>query len=171
MYGRRSWGSTENFGIVGRVPGEDASYMREALAEAGRARDAGEVPIGAVVVAGGRIVSRGYNETIGACDPTAHAEIVALRRAAKTLGAHRIPEAEVYVTLEPCAMCVGALVQARVRRLVFGCRDPKAGAVVSLYALASDHRLNHRFPFAEGILAEESRVLLQTFFRERRDQS
>ena len=161
----------EKFGIVTRVPVEDESYMREALAEAVRAREAGEVPIGAVVVAGGRIVSHGHNETIGACDPTAHAEILALRRAAKALGAHRIPEAEIYVTLEPCAMCVGALVQARVRRLVFGCRDPKAGAVVSLYALASDRRLNHRFPFEEGILAEESRILLQTFFRERRDPS
>jgi tRNA(adenine34) deaminase len=145
--------------------------MDEALVEAVRARDTGEVPVGAVVVVSGEVVARGHNETIAACDPTAHAEIVALRAAAKAVGAHRLPEAEVWVTLEPCAMCVGALLQARVRRLVFGCRDPKAGAVVSLYELASDRRLNHRIPFAEGPGAAEARRLLQEFFRERRKKA
>ena len=147
----------------------DEPFMRAALEEAQRARDAGEVPVGAVITAEGRIIARGHNETIGACDPTAHAEVVALRRAATALRAPRLPDVDVYVTLEPCAMCVGALIQARVRRLVFACRDPKAGAVVSLFSLASEPRLNHRIPFEEGHLADESRALLQDFFRERRE--
>ena len=146
----------------------DARWMAAALAEARRAERGGEVPVGAVVVAGGKIVARGRNRTIADRDPTAHAEVVALRRAAKRLATHRLTEAEVYVTLEPCAMCAGALVQARVRRLVFGCRDPKAGAVVSLHALTSDPRLNHRMPSAEGVLEAECRSLLQGFFRGRR---
>jgi tRNA(adenine34) deaminase len=142
--------------------------MAIALEEARRAWAEGEVPVGAVVVSQGEIVARAHNRTIHACDPTAHAEILALRKAARKIGAARLPQAEVWVTLEPCAMCVGAMIQARVRRLVFGCRDPKSGAVVSLYQLASDRRLNHRIPFEEGEGAEESARLLRQFFRERR---
>jgi tRNA(adenine34) deaminase len=142
--------------------------MSRALAEARRAEALGEVPIGAVVIVGGKVVGRGYNETIRAHDPTAHAEILALRRAGRRLGLERMTDAEVFVTLEPCAMCVGAMIQARVASLTFGCREPKAGAIVSLYALASDPRLNHRFGFREGVLEAECRSLLQEFFRKRR---
>ncbi len=142
--------------------------MAQALGEARRAERRGEVPVGAVVVVGGQLVARAHNQTIRAWDPTAHAEIVALRRAARRLGLPRLTAAEVYVTLEPCAMCAGAMIQARIAMLTFACRDPKAGALVSLYALASDQRLNHRFPFREGVLAEESRALLRAFFRARR---
>jgi tRNA(Arg) A34 adenosine deaminase TadA len=142
--------------------------MRRALAAARRAERLGEVPIGAVVAIGGEAVATAHNETIRAHDPTAHAEILALRRAARRVKTHRLVDAEVYVTLEPCAMCVGAMIQARIAAVVFGCRDPKAGAVVSLYELAADHRLNHRFPSREGVLADESRDLLQEFFRKRR---
>jgi len=143
-------------------------HMIRALAEARRAERLGEVPIGAVVVVGGEIVAKAHNETIRAHDPTAHAELVALRRAGKCLRTHRLTDAVVYVTLEPCAMCVGAMIQARIASLVFACRDPKAGAVVSLYELAADQRLNHRFPFRERVLEEECRALLQKFFRARR---
>jgi tRNA(adenine34) deaminase len=142
--------------------------MAEALAEARRANEAEEVPVGAVLVVEGRILSRAHNETVRTCDPTAHAEIVALREAARALGSHRLTEAELFVTLEPCAMCVGAILQGRIKRLVFGCRDPKAGAVVSLFGLASDPRLNHRVPFCEGVMEAECRQLLQEFFRARR---
>ncbi|MBI2964122.1 MAG: nucleoside deaminase [Deltaproteobacteria bacterium] len=142
--------------------------MAVALGEARRALRRGEVPVGAVVVAGGEIVARAHNQTIRSRDPTAHAEVLALRRAARRLGSHRLLGAHVYVTLEPCAMCVGAMIQARVASLCFACRDPKAGAVVSLYALASDRRLNHRIPFREDVLAAECRDLLRGFFRARR---
>jgi len=145
-----------------------AEWMRQALDEARCAAEIGEVPVGAVVVAGGKLVARAHNETIRASDPTAHAEILALRRAARRLGLPRLTDAEVYVTLEPCAMCVGAMIQARVARLTFACRDPKAGAAISLYDLGHDTRLNHRFPFREGILEAESRALLTGFFRARR---
>ncbi len=147
---------------------KDAAWMAEALKEAARAGERGEVPVGALVVCDERIIARAHNETILACDPTAHAEIIALRQAARSLGSHRLTSAEIVVTLEPCAMCVGAMIQARIRRLVFGCRDPKAGAVVSLFALASEERLNHRIPFREGLKEEECRLLLQDFFRARR---
>ena len=142
--------------------------MAAALAQAQRARRLGEVPVGAVIVADGAIVARAHNETLRTNDPTAHAEIVALRRAARRLGTHRLTEAEVFVTLEPCAMCVGAMIQARIAALTFGCRDPKAGAVVSLHQLASDKRLNHRFPFREGERGEQCAELLTAFFRARR---
>jgi len=142
--------------------------MSAALAAARRAERLGEVPVGAVVVVGGAIVARAHNQTIQSCDPTAHAEVLALRRAARKLGTHRLTEADLFVTLEPCAMCVGAMIQARIRGLYFGCRDPKAGAVVSLYELASDRRLNHRIPVHEGILEAECRELLRGFFRARR---
>src|SRR2546423_1396445 len=134
-------------------------FMLRALAEARRAERLGEVPVGAVVVVGGEIVATAHNETIRAHDPTAHAELLALRRAARRLKTHRLTDAVLHVTLEPCAMCVGAMIQARIASLVFACRDPKAGAVVSLHELASDQRLNHRFPFGEGVLKEECRAL------------
>ncbi len=146
----------------------EIAWMSAAVAEARRAERRGEVPVGSVVVVGGAIVARGANDTIRAHDPTAHAEIVALRRAARKLGTHRLVDAEVYVTLEPCAMCAGAMIQARVRALAFACRDPKAGAVESLYQLARDRRLNHRFEVREGACAEQCRALLQDFFRRRR---
>jgi len=144
--------------------------MAQALAEAERAQRLGEVPVGAVIVARGEVLARAYNETIRAHDPTAHAEILALRRAARRLGTHRLVGVEVYVTLEPCAMCMGAMIQARIASLVFACRDAKAGAAVSLYRLAADRRLNHRFEVREGVLETPCRALLQRFFRARRSQ-
>lgn len=145
----------------------DRRWMELAVAEAEQAAVAGEVPVGAVLTDGDRVVARGHNQTIGLCDPSAHAEIVALRAAAATLGNYRTGGA-LYVTLEPCIMCVGAMIQARVERLVFGARDPKAGAVVSLYRAADDGRLNHRLEVCEGVLAEQAAGLLRRFFESRR---
>ena len=145
--------------------------MARALDEARRGEQRDEVPVGAVVVVGGRMVAYAHNETLRTKDPTAHAEILALRRAARRLGLSRLSDAEIYVTLEPCAMCVGAMIQARIASLTFGCRDPKAGAVVSLYELTRDRRLNHRFPFREGVLAQECSRLLSGFFRARRAET
>jgi tRNA(adenine34) deaminase len=141
--------------------------MALALDEARRAVAEGEVPIGAVVVVEGREIARGYNRTIADCDPTAHAEVLTLRAAAVAIGNHRVG-GTMYATLEPCAMCMGALVQARVERLVFATPDPKAGAAVSLYKLAEDERLNHRFAVEQGVMGEESAGLLREFFRSRR---
>ena len=141
--------------------------MRAALAEAGKAAARGEVPVGAVVVRQGRIVARGANRPIASLDPTAHAEIVALRKAAKKSGNYRLPDCELYVTVEPCAMCLGAIVQARVRRVVYGAPDPKAGAVSSTMRFPFG-RLNHRPEVLGGILAGESGELLRDFFRARR---
>jgi tRNA(adenine34) deaminase len=141
--------------------------MRRALEEARQARDAGEVPIGAVLVAEGAVVATGRNRPIGARDPTAHAEIQALRAAARTLGNYRLPGTTLYVTLEPCLMCVGAIVHARVATVVYAAPDPKGGAVRTVLDVGS-LPLNHRFAAVEGVLAAESRALLQTFFRERR---
>ena len=146
----------------------EVELMQAAIAEAQAAAEHGDVPIGAVVAIDGEIIARGRNERELHQDPTAHAEILALRRAAEHVGHWRVLDATLYVTLEPCSMCAGAMIQARISTLTFACRDPKAGAIVSLYALASDQRLNHRFEFREGILAEESRELLQSFFRARR---
>jgi tRNA(adenine34) deaminase len=143
------------------------AWMRVALAEARHADRDGEVPVGAVLVVGGVELARGHNRTITDRDPSAHAEIVVLRAAAARFGDHRVG-GTLYVTLEPCLMCMGALVQARVERLVFATRDPKAGAAVSLYEIAGDVRLNHRFPVSEGPLAEEAAELLRGFFRRRR---
>ncbi len=153
---------------AGEAASRAEAWMARALAEARRAQRVGEVPVGAVVVVGDSLVARAHNETIRANDPTAHAEVVALRRAARRLGVPRLTTAEIYVTLEPCVMCAGAMIQARIKGLTFACRDPKAGAVASLYALAADRRLNHRFTVCEGVLAEESRELLRSFFRVRR---
>jgi len=146
----------------------DEVGMGAALAEAAYAEAAGEVPVGAVVVLHEAIIGRGYNRPIALSDPTAHAEILALREAARTLNNYRLPGTTLYVTVEPCLMCVGALLQARVQRLVFGCRDPKAGAVGSLYDVSNDPRLNHQLEVTIGVRADESRALLQRFFRSRR---
>jgi tRNA(Arg) A34 adenosine deaminase TadA len=146
---------------------DDAAFMRQALRSAERAARAGEVPVGAVVVRAGRVIARGANRPVRSSDPTAHAEIVALRRAAKKAGNYRLPDCDLYVTVEPCAMCLGAIVQARVRRLVYGAPDPKAGAVRSVMAFPFD-RLNHRPEIAGGVLAEDSAALLRAFFQARR---
>src|SRR5512133_3911288 len=142
--------------------------MREALALAREARDRGEVPVGAVAVFEGRVVGRGSNARESARDPTAHAELLAVQDAARTLGRWRLTGVTVYVTLEPCAMCAGAMVLARIDRLVYGASDPKAGAAGSLLDLTADERLNHRFPVERGVLAAEAGELLRTFFRARR---
>jgi tRNA(adenine34) deaminase len=144
-------------------------FMRAALGEADRARQAGEVPVGAVVVSDGRIVGRGFNQPISSADPTAHAEVVALRDAARAVGNYRLVGATMYVTIEPCLMCAGALVHARVATLVFGAREPKAGAVVSTLRALEHEALNHRVEVVEGVLEEECRGVVQAFFRERRE--
>ncbi|MGA2416312.1 MAG: tRNA adenosine(34) deaminase TadA [Candidatus Sulfotelmatobacter sp.] len=142
--------------------------MEEALRAAQRALEAGEVPVGAVVVCDEKIVGRGWNRNIGDNDPTAHAEIVALREAGATLGNHRLGESELFATIEPCAMCAGALVHARIKRLVYGADDPKAGAVRSAMHVLDHPQLNHRLEVRSGVLAGRSAELLQTFFRSRR---
>lgn len=142
--------------------------MRLALDEARRAEAAGEVPVGAVVVFDGQVVGRGFNHPIGAVDPTAHAEIVALRHAARALGNYRLTAAEMYVTIEPCLMCVGALVHARIGTLVFGAAEPKAGAVVSTVRAFELPALNHRVEVVSGVLADECRNIVQAFFKSRR---
>lgn len=142
--------------------------MREALAEARRAEASGEVPVGAVLVLGGEIVARAHNTPIAANDPTAHAEINLLRSAAATLGNYRLDDATLYVTLEPCVMCAGALVHSRVKRLVFSARDLRFGGVRSKFAIADSDLLNHRIDIVEGVLAAEATQLLQAFFRSRR---
>ena len=146
----------------------DEIWMEEALREAHRAEAAGEVPVGAIVVHNGRIIGRGCNRNLLDHDPTAHAEIVGMREAGRALGNHRLIDCELYVTIEPCAMCAGAMVLARIDRLVYGASDPKAGAVGSLLDLSADPRLNHRFPVERGVLAEEAGELLRGFFRARR---
>jgi len=142
--------------------------MEEALREARTAGAGGEVPVGAVVVLGGRLVARAGNTTIRDRDPTGHAEMVALRAAARAVDNHRLPGAVVYVTVEPCAMCMGAAIQARIARLVYGCADPKGGAAGTLFDLASDPRLNHRIAVTPGVAEAECRAVLQDFFRARR---
>jgi tRNA(adenine34) deaminase len=147
---------------------EDVRFMRIALEEAGKAGEEGEVPIGAVLVSGGEVIAKGRNRPIALCDPSAHAEILALRQGAAGIKNYRLSDSTLYVTLEPCIMCAGAVLQARVRRLVFGAEDPKGGAVSSLYALLEDGRLNHRVEVTSGVLREECREILQRFFQERR---
>ena len=146
----------------------DEGFMREALDEARRGAAAGEVPVGAVVVMDGAIVSRAHNAPITLADPTAHAEVLALRAAAEKRGNYRLGGATLYATIEPCAMCCGAALHARVARVVYGARDPKAGAVESLYQLLGDARLNHRASATGGVLAEEAARLLSAFFESRR---
>jgi tRNA(adenine34) deaminase len=148
---------------------KELGYMRAALAEAEIAAESGEVPVGAVVVAHGEIIARGHNRSETDNDPSAHAEIVALRQAARRQENHRLTGATLYVTLEPCAMCMGALVQARIERLVFGAYDPKAGAAGSAIDLSDSPSFNHRFEINGGVLAEECGTVLKTFFESRRN--
>jgi len=146
----------------------DAMFMARALELARLAAAAGEVPVGAVIVKDGAIVAEGWNRPIGSNDPTAHAEIVALREAAARLGNYRLTGCELYVTLEPCAMCVGAMLHARLARVVFGAPDPKTGACGGAVALASEAKLNHQSAFEGGVLADECGALLKRFFAGRR---
>jgi tRNA(adenine34) deaminase len=143
-------------------------FMRAALELAREAQAAGEVPVGAVVVSGGEIIGRGYNHPISAHDPTAHAEIVALRDASRHLGNYRLGGAELYVTLEPCAMCAGAIIHARIARVVFAARDPKTGACGSVIDLFAESRLNHHTNASGGVLTDEASGLLRDFFATRR---
>ena len=143
--------------------------MRLALDQARQAAEAGEVPIGAIAVLDGQVVGRGFNRPIGDTDPTAHAEVVALRQAARAVNNYRLVGVDLYVTLEPCLMCVGALVLARVRTVVFGAREPKTGALVSTARPLEIPTLNHRFEVVEGVLEDECRGVVQAFFRSRRE--
>lgn len=147
---------------------QDELCMQEALRSAQRALEAGEVPVGAVVVRQGRIVGRGWNRNISDSDPTAHAEIVALREAGAVIGNHRLGECDLFVTIEPCAMCAGALVHARIKRLVYGADDPKAGAVRSVMQVLNHPQVNHKVEVRSGVLAGRCAELLQEFFRSRR---
>ena len=147
---------------------QDSQFMAAALAEAKRAETDGEVPIGAVAVAGGQIVGAGHNRPIRLSDPTAHAEIVAIRSAASRLKTYRLETVSIYVTLEPCVMCVGAMVNARVARVIYGARDEKAGALGSVYDIGRDGRLNHRFEVIAGVMESECAEILRDFFRARR---
>ncbi|MBN1827563.1 MAG: nucleoside deaminase [Deltaproteobacteria bacterium] len=146
----------------------DEDFMGIALEEAKAAGRSGEVPVGAILVAGSEILAKAHNETRMLNDPTAHAEIVTLRKAAQVLGNFRLTGTTLYVTVEPCIMCAGALVQARIGRLVFGARDPKAGAIETFFSIGSDDRLNHRFEVRGGVLEEECGQILSRFFREKR---
>ena len=148
----------------------DITYMKLALSAAREAASNGEVPVGAVIVAAGKIVGRGYNRREERQNPLGHAEIMAIEEASRRLGSWRLDTCDIYVTLEPCLMCTGAILQARMRRLVFGCLDPKAGAVESLYRLCEDQRLNHQLPVTSGVLARESAARLADFFSHLREQ-
>lgn len=147
---------------------QDEDFMRQALSEAEAAGKDGEVPVGAIVVHDGKVIARGRNAMIGANDPTAHAEIVALRNAARAIHNYRLAGSTMYSTIEPCAMCAGALVHARVERLVFGASDPKAGAVETHFGICNAEFLNHQVTVEGGILEGECRRVLQSFFRDRR---
>jgi tRNA(adenine34) deaminase len=149
----------------------DEQFMREALALAKRAAEAGEVPVGAVLVRDGAVVGRGYNQPVSGRDPTAHAEVVALRDAAERIGNYRLGECEMFVTLEPCAMCAGAIMHARVGRVVYGAADPKSGACGSVVDLFAENRLNHHATIIGGVMAEEAAGLLREFFAARRKVS
>lgn len=146
----------------------DLEAIREALAEARKANAAGEVPIGAVIVCRGEMIARGQNSVIRTSDPTAHAEIVALRQAARTFGNYRLNGCSLFVTLEPCAMCAGAMVHARLDRLVYAAADPKAGAAGSVLSVINHPQLNHQMLVEQGVLADQSVELLRSFFRDRR---
>ena len=152
----------------GRFTESDRGFMAEALAEARAGAAEGEVPVGAVVVHEGKIVGRGHNRPITLKDPTAHAEVLALREAARTLGAYRLVDSTIYVTLEPCVMCVGALINARVKILKYGALDPKAGALGSVYDIGRDGRLSHALEVYAGLMELECAKLLREFFQSRR---
>lgn len=147
---------------------QDIFFMQQALLLARKALSLGEVPVGAVVVIDSQVVGEGFNCPIMTSDPTAHAEIIALRAAAQKTGNYRLPKATLYVTLEPCVMCVGAMLHARVKRLVFGASDPKTGAVTSVFKVLDDKRLNHQIEFCGGILASECGQMLSDFFQSKR---
>lgn len=147
---------------------EDVHFMHIALGLAREAQALDEVPVGAVLVSDGRVIGRGHNRSVSSQDPTAHAEVEALRQAARKAGNYRLPGATLYVTIEPCAMCVGAMIHARIARLVFGAREPRAGAVLSRESLADKTWLNHRIEVAEGVLAKECGELLTEFFARKR---
>jgi tRNA(adenine34) deaminase len=149
----------------------DELWMEEALRSAQRALEIGEVPVGAVVVCGGRIAGRGWNHNLADNDPTAHAEIMALREAGQNLGNHRLSDCELFATIEPCAMCAGALIHARIRRLVYGADDLKAGAVHSVLTVINHSSLNHQMEVRGGVLAGRSAEILQEFFRKRRQSA
>ena len=146
----------------------DVDFMRRALREAQKADSQGEVPVGAVVVLNGKIIARGHNRPLGLSDPSAHAEILALRRAARKLENYRLKGCDLYVTIEPCAMCAGAIVQARLRRVVCGAPDPKAGACGSALAVLNHPKMNHQVEVIFGVLAKECAEILREFFRQRR---
>ena len=152
----------------GGSPEHDELWMHEALRAAQRALDIGEVPVGAVVVHAGKVIGRGFNRNLADSDPTAHAEIVALREAGSAIGNHRLTNCELFVTIEPCAMCAGAMVHARIRTLVYGAEDPKAGAVHSAMHVLNHPALNHKVEVRRGVLAGQCAELLQEFFRSRR---
>jgi tRNA(adenine34) deaminase len=154
--------------MVGPENDEDRYWMGRALELARRAGAAGEVPVGAVLVREGEIIGEGWNQSIGACDPTAHAEMLALRAAATRIGNYRLADCTLYATLEPCPMCAGAMIHARVARLVFGAADPRAGAAGSVFNLLQTDVLNHRIQGVGGVLTEECGALLRDFFRARR---
>jgi tRNA(adenine34) deaminase len=146
----------------------DELWMEEALREAQRALALGEVPVGAIVVCNGRVVGRGCNHPLNDNDPTAHAEILALREAGRTLSNYRLSDCDLYVTVEPCAMCAGAITHARIRRLIYGAEDPKAGAVHSMLQVLNHPQLNHKVEVTSGVLAARCMDLVQAFFREKR---
>jgi tRNA(adenine34) deaminase len=153
---------------VAEAARSDVEWMREALAEARAAAKRGEVPIGAVLVMDGREIARAHNRTIADCDPTAHAEMIALRTAAHAVANYRLTGATLYVTVEPCAMCAGAMIQARVARLVYGCAEPKGGAVVSCFSVFEHPMVNHRVEVTSGVLSKECSHVMQEFFVARR---
>ncbi|MCL2389477.1 MAG: tRNA adenosine(34) deaminase TadA [Elusimicrobia bacterium] len=149
---------------------DDVFFMRAALRECQKAVNSGEVPVGAVIVKDGKIIARGFNKNITATDPTAHAEIVALRRAAKKLGNYRLNDCTIYVTLEPCAMCASALVHARIKKIVYGAPDPKAGACGSIFNIARHEKLNHKIELSSGALEDECSKMLKDFFKSKRQK-
>jgi tRNA(adenine34) deaminase len=149
----------------------DETYMRAALNEAAKAEELGEVPVGAVIVKDGAIIGRGFNLNLANNDPSAHAEIIALRNAGGVLGNHRMSDCDMFVTIEPCAMCAGALIQARLKRLVFGAVDTKAGAVQSVIQVLNHPQLNHQMDVVSGVLANECSEVIQKFFRKKRERT
>lgn len=154
--------------VYTNLTASDINFMRSALTMARYAQEAGEVPVGAVVVKGNEIIGRGYNRSIATADPTAHAEVMAMRDAGRHLDNYRLLDCTLYVTLEPCAMCVGALFHARIMRLVYAATDPKTGVCGSVIDLTSETRLNHHMQVSGGVLAQEASLLLKQFFAERR---
>jgi tRNA(adenine34) deaminase len=156
---------------ISAVNETDERYMRLAIEQAEIAQENGDVPIGAVIVHNGQIIGKAYNQREQLQDPTAHAEIIALTQAAAALESWRLEDCTMYVTLEPCPMCAGSLVLARINRLVYGCDDPKTGAVKSLYNIVTDSRLNHRIEVISGVLAEQCSELLEQFFQKRRQEN